>query len=262
MICLGEAMAKAEQLDDLLAQLDRQKLPAHIAIIMDGNGRWAARRHLPRSAGHKAGMEALRRNVELCREIGVPILSVYAFSTENWRRPAEEVGFLMRLFIQYLEAEVALMNEQGIRLGFLGTKDALPAAVRQALEQAQAATSQNRQMLLNIAVNYGGRDELVRAARELAAQVAAGKLRPDEIDERLISAALDTAGQADPDLMIRPSGEQRLSNFLLWQGAYSELYFSERLWPDFNKRDLLAAILDYQGRSRRFGRTEQQLAKE
>ena len=255
-------MARAEQLNDLLARLDKKKLPAHIAIIMDGNGRWAARRHLPRSAGHKAGMEALRQAVELCREIGVPVLTVYAFSTENWRRPADEVGFLMRLFIQYLENEVALMNEQGIRLGFLGGKDALPAAVRQALEQAQESTGQNRRMLLNIAVNYGGRDELARAIRSLAGCVRNGQLSPDDIDEQAIGAALDTAGAPDPELMIRTSGELRISNFLLWQAAYSELYFSAKLWPDFGKRDLLTAILDFQGRNRRFGRTEQQMAKD
>lgn len=255
-------MAKAEQLNDLLARLDKKKLPAHIAIIMDGNGRWAARRHLPRSAGHKAGMEALRQAVELCRETGVSILTVYAFSTENWRRPADEVGFLMRLFIQYLENEVALMNEQGIRLGFLGGKDVLPAAVREALARAQESTAQNRQMLLNIAVNYGGRDELARAVRGLARRVRDGQLAPDDIDERAIGAALDTAGAQDPELMIRTSGELRISNFLLWQAAYSELYFSDKLWPDFGKRDLLTAILDYQGRDRRFGRAEQQMAKD
>ncbi|NLF80111.1 MAG: isoprenyl transferase [Clostridia bacterium] len=255
-------MAKAEQLNDLLARLDKKRLPAHIAIIMDGNGRWATRRHLPRSAGHKAGMEALRQAVELCSEIGIHILTVYAFSTENWRRPADEVGFLMRLFIQYLEGEVALMNEQGIRLGFLGSREALPAAVLLALAQAQKSTAQNERMLLNIAVNYGGRDELARAIRSLALKVRDGQFSPEHINEQVIGAALDTAGAPDPELMIRTSGELRISNFLIWQAAYSELYFSDKLWPDFNKRDLLTAILDFQGRNRRFGRTEQQMAKD
>jgi len=255
-------MAQAEIYDDLIAKLDNQRLPAHIAIIMDGNGRWATARHLPRNAGHRAGAEALRRSVELCREIGISILTVYAFSTENWQRPNEEVGFLMRLFIQYLNNEVALMNEQNIRLGFLGDKSGLSRPVQEALDQAQEATAHNGKMLLNIAVNYGGRDEILRAVRSTAEAVKEKRISPKDIDEAVFAACLDTAGQADPDLLIRPSGEMRISNFLLWQSAYTELYFSDLLWPDFGKRDLLTAILEYQGRQRRFGKTEEQLAKE
>jgi undecaprenyl diphosphate synthase len=259
---MGAAMAQGEIYDDLIAKLDMQRLPSHIAIIMDGNGRWAQSRHLPRNAGHKAGAEALRRAVELCREIGVPILTVYAFSTENWQRPAEEVGFLMRLFIQYLHNEVALMNEQEIRLGFLGDKSGLPREVQKALKDAQTATAANTKMLLNIAVNYGGRDEIIRAVRAAAEAVQNRQLTAKDIDAAVFAGYLDTVGQTDPDLLIRPSGEMRISNFLLWQSAYAEFYFSDKLWPDFGKRDLLAAILDFQGRRRRFGKTQEQISKE
>ena len=246
-------MAVKEKYDDLLRHIDARRLPSHIAVIMDGNGRWAAQRHLPRSSGHKAGAEALRRVTEICREIGVPILSVYAFSTENWRRPQEEVSFLMRLLVDYLNNEVALMNEQDIRLGFLGRREQLPPPVREALEGSLQATAANRSMRLNLAINYGARDEILRAVRELARQAAAGSLDPAEIDGARFAACLDTAGQADPDLLIRPSGELRISNFMLWQAAYSELYFCDKLWPDFGKRDLLTAIIAYQQRDRRFG---------
>jgi len=244
---------KQETYDDLLASLNKERLPRHIAIIMDGNGRWAGQRHLPRAAGHRAGAEALRRAAELCREIGVQVLTVYAFSTENWRRSEEEVNFLMGLLMEYLHNEVALMNEQEIRLGFLGEFGALPQGVRQAFREALAATAANGRMLLNLAVNYGGRDELLRAFSRLLARADQGELDRNSLGEADLAAALDTAGLPDPDLLIRPSGERRLSNFLLWQSAYSELWFSEKMWPDFGKRDLLQAILDYQGRDRRFG---------
>ena len=244
---------KPERYDDLLAQLDPTRLPRHIAVIMDGNGRWATRRHLPRSAGHKAGAEALRRATELCRELHIGCLSVYAFSTENWSRPAEEVGFLMRLLVEYLHSERSLLRQQQIRLGFLGRRDGLPAEVLRALDETLAETASYQEMQLNLAVNYGGRDELRRAVQALVAEAAAGRLTAAEVDEAKISAQLDTAGLPDPDLLIRPSGELRISNYLLWQGAYSELYFCDKLWPDFGKRDLLAAILEYQKRDRRFG---------
>ena len=255
-------MSQAEQYQDLLAKIDSSKMPAHIAIIMDGNGRWASARNLPRTAGHKAGAEALRRTVEICREIELPVLSVYAFSTENWLRPMEEVRFLMRLFIEYLHNEVALMNRQNIRLGFLGDRTGLPDPVRKALAEAQAATATNDKMLLNIAVNYGGRDELVRAIRKISSMIDKDKLSSTDIDEQLVADCLDTSGKPDPDLIIRPSGESRISNFLLWQSAYAELYFTKTLWPDFTKRDLLTALLDYQGRKRRFGKTQEQIAKD
>lgn len=239
----------AEDYSQLLGQVDRGRLPRHVAIIMDGNGRWAERRGLPRSSGHRAGAESLRRVTELCRELGVPLLTVFAFSTENWRRSQEEIGFLMGLLVEYLKSEVALMNREGVRLGFLGSREGLPPAVIKALDQALADTAANRELTLNLAINYGGRDELLRAINRLPAR------RPEDppLDEAAFSALLDTGGQPDPDLLIRPSGERRISNFLLWQCAYAELVFQDILWPDYGKADLLSAIIEYQGRSRRFG---------
>ncbi len=242
-----------EKYQDLLTQLDPEHLPRHIAIIMDGNGRWAGARHAPRALGHRAGAEALRAVTELCREIKIQVLTVYAFSTENWQRPDAEVEFLMGLLVEYLKNEVALMNREDIRLGFLGDLAGLPPAVRRAFTQALDATAGNQSMLLNLAVNYGGRDELRRAFGRLQARIAAGEISAERLSEEDIAAVLDTAGQPDPDLLIRPSGELRLSNFLPWQSAYSELWFSDKLWPDFGKRDLLLAILDFQQRDRRFG---------
>lgn len=238
-----------EEYQDLLQKLNKERLPRHIAVILDGNGRWAAARRLPRSAGHKAGVEAVRRLAEICREIGVEYVTVYAFSTENWKRSSDEVGFLMRLFIDNLYGELRTMMDNGVRYGFIGDREALPLGVRQALERCLRDTAQNRDMCLNLAVNYGGRDDITRAVKKLVAQ----GLAAEEITEQAISEQLDTAGLPDPDLLIRPSGELRVSNFLLWQIAYSEFVFMDKLWPDFGKRDLLQAVLDYQGRERRFG---------
>ena len=240
----------------LLAQINMEYLPKHIAIIMDGNGRWASKRNMPRSFGHKAGAEALRRTAEICREIGIPILTVFAFSTENWQRPTDEVDFLMKLFSEYLRREVKTMNEQQIRLSILGEQQRLPQFVQDQIAKAIQATANNDKMVLNIAVNYGSRREIVLAAQQLAQEAAAGIISVDQIDEALMSSKMFTAGEADPDLVIRPSGEQRLSNFLLWQAAYSELYFADLLWPDFNKSDVLRAIIDYQHRQRRFGKVK------
>ena len=245
---------KSEQYDDLIARIDLQRLPRHIAVIMDGNGRWATSRHLPRSAGHRAGMESVRRLVEICRDIRIPVVSVYAFSTENWKRPLEEVGFLMKLFIEYLHSELALLQEQNIQLGFLGKKEGLPVDVVHLLEDVMEKTASNDAMRLNLAINYGGRDELTRAMQQIAEEILHGECTPACIDETMIANHLDTKGLPDPDLLIRPSGEQRLSNFLLWQLAYSEFYYSDKMWPDFGKRDLLTAILNYQSRNRRFGK--------
>ncbi|MEG2212970.1 MAG: isoprenyl transferase [Clostridiales bacterium] len=247
-------MARKEEYGELLAQIDKTRLPQHVAVIMDGNGRWAARRNLPRSMGHKAGAEAMRQATEICREIGVKILTVYAFSTENWQRPQDEVDFLMKLFADYLSGEVKTMNDNQIRLGILGEIEPLPVAVKTELAKSLAATAGNERMLLNIAVNYGGRRELVLATRNLARQVQSGGLMVDEIDEAAVARALFTAGEVDPDLLIRPSGELRISNFLLWQAAYSEFYFADVLWPDFGKADMLRAIIAYQQRQRRFGK--------
>ena len=238
-----------EEYADLLARIDKQRLPQHIAVILDGNGRWAARHDLPRTAGHKAGVEAVRRLAEICRELGVPCLTVYAFSTENWKRSRDEVGFLMELFVEKLYGEMSTMQANGIRYGFIGNRDGLPDRVRRTLERALADTAENKDMVLNLAVNYGGRDEIVRAARALVRE----GLDAAEITEQTFSEHLDTAGLPELDLLIRPSGELRLSNFLLWQAAYCEFVFMDKLWPDFGKRDLLEAVIAYQSRSRRFG---------
>jgi undecaprenyl diphosphate synthase len=246
-------MAEQQPYRDLLARLDNGRLPRHIGLIMDGNGRWAAGRGKTRAFGHKAGADALRWAVEICREIHIPVLTVFAFSTENWRRPPAEVDFLMGLLSRYLRSELPLLQEQHIRLHGLGDWDTLPEAVRRLYAEVKEATAANGEMTLNLAVNYGARQEIARAARELANNVMTGALLPQEIDENIFAARLDTAGQPELDLLIRPAGELRLSNFLLWQAAYAELYFTPRLWPEFTKRDLLEAIVDYQGRQRRFG---------
>lgn len=238
-----------EEYADLLARIDKQRLPQHIAVILDGNGRWAAKRGLPRTAGHKAGVEAVRRLAEICRELGVPCLTVYAFSTENWKRSQEEVGFLMELFVEKLYGEMSTMQANGIRYGFIGSRKGLSPRVLKTLDQALADTAGNQDMVLNLAVNYGGRDEIVRAM----GRIAAAGIDPKDITEQVVADHLDTAGLPELDLLIRPSGELRISNFLLWQLAYSELVFMDKLWPDFGKRDLLQAVIEYQGRERRFG---------
>lgn len=222
-------------------------LPRHIAIIMDGNGRWATARGLPRTAGHRAGADAVRVTVEECRRLGIAHLTLYAFSSENWCRPAAEVAALFSLLLEFLTKETPAMREQGIALQVLGDMDGLPGPQRAALKHAMAKTADCRAMRLNLALNYGGRAELTRAMRQLAGKPA------NEITEESIANALYTAGQPDPDLLIRTSGELRLSNFLLWQCAYSELYFTPTLWPDFNAEELARALQAYAGRQRRFG---------
>ena len=227
-------------------------LPRHIGIIMDGNGRWASRRGLPRSAGHKAGADTFGKIAKYCREIGVPYLTIYAFSTENWKRPADEVEGLMDLLRRYL-IEMFKHREEDARLCFLGERGPLSDDIREMMARAEAESAKNTAITINIALNYGGRDEIVHAARALARRCLAGELSPDEIDEEAFAGALYTAGQPDPDLIIRPSGEQRTSNFLPWQAAYAELVFMDVLWPDFTPGHLDRAIEEYQGRSRRFG---------
>jgi undecaprenyl diphosphate synthase len=233
-----------------------ERLPAHVAVIMDGNGRWARQRGLPRVMGHRAGVEALKRTLRLCSDWGIGALTAYAFSTENWNRPGEEVTFLMTLFERVLARELeGLMREQ-VRIRFLGDLEELPERLQALIADATARTATNSGIHFNVCTNYGGRRELVRAARRLAEQVAAGQLDPVAIDEERFAAELHTAGEVDPDLLIRTSGEQRISNFLLWQLAYAELHLTDILWPDFDATALLAALLDYQGRSRRFGGVE------
>lgn len=231
-------------------------LPAHVAIIMDGNGRWAKQRGLPRSQGHKQGAKAFRTICEYAADIGIRYLTFYAFSTENWSRPPEEVAAIMDLFREYLQEakERQAENEQrGFRLRYIGEKNGLPQDILDMVETAERESSQKSRTVVNLAVNYGGRQEILSAVRTLAAGVKAGQIEPDEISAGDIEAGLYTAGQSDPDLIIRPSGEYRLSNFLIWQAAYSEFWYSDILWPDFTPDDLDAALSDYAARNRRFG---------
>ncbi|NLC76652.1 MAG: isoprenyl transferase [Clostridia bacterium] len=232
---------------------EKPEIPAHIAIIMDGNGRWAQRRKLPRAAGHRQGVESLRAMVEACLDLGVKILTVYAFSTENWKRPKEEVDILMKLLVEYLEKEIAELDRQGVRITPIGDINKLPAPAVRQLKKAVNQTKDNERLILNIALNYGGRAELVMAVKAIAELVKSGELAIDVITEEVVAAHLATAGLPDPDLLIRPSGEYRVSNFLLWQIAYTEFWITDTLWPDFRKEHLLEAIRAYQSRDRRFG---------
>ena len=228
-------------------------LPRHIAIIMDGNGRWARLRGLPRAAGHRAGAEAVRRTLRACIERGIGHLTIFAFSSENWRRPREEIDDLMGLLRFYLDKEIPNLRGQGIRLRFIGDRSLLAPDILAIMEKAESSTAAEARLTATVALNYGARDEIVRAARELAAACGRGRLRAEEIDERLFASRLDTAGLPDPDLVVRTSGEQRLSNFLAWQAAYAELLFVPVLWPDFGRADLDAAIDEFQRRDRRYG---------
>lgn len=231
----------------------RKVIPSHVGIIMDGNGRWAKKRGLPRSAGHKAGADTFRKIVKYCSRLGIKYLTVYAFSTENWKRPADEIDFLMGLFEQYLNEALRDFQEENIRVIFLGDKSVFSSKLRSLIENVEQASSGKTGMTLNIAMNYGGRDEIVKAVRELAEAVKVREISPEEINIESITRQLYTASQPDPDLIIRPSGEFRLSNFLLWQSAYSELVFMDVLWPDFKEKDLERALDEYAARNRRFG---------
>ena len=240
-----------------MARSDQQTLPVprHIAIIMDGNGRWARERGLPRTAGHKAGGETFRRIADYCRQIGVKYLTVYAFSTENWKRSQEEISGLMLLLERYLREGLRDMDKNGVSFRFFGDLSRLSPKLRRLCEEAQARSSVFHDVQVNFCLNYGGRDEIVRAARAFAADVAAGKRTPESLTEGDFESYLDSAGVPDPELVIRPSGEQRLSNFLPWQSAYSEFVFMDVLWPDFEPKHLDAAIEEYHRRDRRFGGT-------
>jgi undecaprenyl diphosphate synthase len=240
---------------DVYLRLDSARLPRHIAIIMDGNGRWARRRHMPRVAGHRAGVTSVRSTVETAARIGIPALTLYAFSEENWKkRPASEVDFLMRLLCRFLKAEVKTLNENNIRLKYIGRQHELPASVQREMEEASDATARNTGMLLTLALNYSARSEIVDAFRSLAKAASLnGGIAHMEVDEQSISDHLYTRGLPDPDLVIRTSGEMRLSNFLLWQLAYAEIYVTQTLWPDFRGLHLLEGIEDYQKRDRRYG---------
>lgn len=233
--------------------LDRDRLPRHIACIMDGNGRWAEQRGLPRVAGHRQGARVLKDLVRCCKDWGIPILTVYAFSTENWQRPLAEVSFLMRLFEKLLDQELAELHREGVKLQFLGDLTALPAGLQKRMLSTLTTTSRNTALTFNVAVNYGSRAEITRACRHLAQQVQRGLLAPGDIDERMIEQHLDTGLLPPPDLLIRTSGECRLSNYLLWQLAYAELYFTPTPWPEFDRPAFHRALQVYQQRDRRFG---------
>jgi undecaprenyl diphosphate synthase len=244
-----------------LPKIDPEKLPRHIAVIMDGNGRWAQQRALPRIAGHQAGVEAVRQTVETCRELGVPVLTLYAFSRENWQRPKWEVKALMGLLSQYLRSEIKKLKQNDISLRAIGNLDQLPDKVRDLLARAGEQTAVCRSMVLNLALSYSGRSEIIRAVRNLVQDVRQGKVEAEGIDEVLFEKYLYTQGLPDPDLLIRTSGEYRLSDFLIYQLAYAEIYVTKTLWPDFRKKDLLAAISEYQNRERRFGLTGEQIRR-
>ena len=228
-------------------------IPSHIAVIMDGNGRWAKRRHLPRVAGHRAGRHSVRRTVAACQRLGVDTLTLYTFSQENWNRPEAEVKALWLFLQEVLGTEIEELKQEGVRLTATGDLDMIPGKARDALNKAIAYLGDNNKLVLNLALAYGGRDEIVHAARKAAEKVAAGQMQPQDITEETIAEGMFNPSLKDPDLVIRTSGEHRLSNFLIWQSAYAEMYFTPVLWPDFAETDLMQAVHDYQGRERRFG---------
>jgi undecaprenyl diphosphate synthase len=231
----------------------RPAVPAHVAIIMDGNGRWAQMRSLPRQEGHRRGLEALRRTVRNAGDLGIRILTLYSFSTENWRRPMAEVSFLMGLLRRFVENDLAELNEAGVRVRIIGSRDDLAPDLRALVERAEAMTDGNTGLTLVVAFNYGSRDEITRVARRLAQEAAAGRIQPEAIDEAMLSSHLDTGALPDPDLVIRTSGETRISNFLLWQAAYAEFIFTPVLWPDFDRKALEDALAEFDRRERRYG---------
>ena len=230
-------------------------VPSHVAIIMDGNGRWAKARGLPRIAGHRKGVEAVRTATRTCIDLGIEYLTIYAFSSENWKRPMREVDDLMGLLRLYVRREVSELRKNGVRLRFIGDRARLSDDIQNLLAEAEAKTAGNHQLILTVAVNYGAQQEIVEAVRQIAREAAAGELSVGDIDEAVFERHLQTAGMPDPDLLIRSSGEQRLSNFLLWQSAYTELAFTTTLWPDFSRESLEDAIREYQKRERRYGGT-------
>jgi undecaprenyl diphosphate synthase len=232
---------------------DKSELPRHIAIIMDGNGRWAKQRNLPKIAGHRQGTESVREAIYACKELGIPYLTLYAFSSENWNRPQTEVEGLMELLRFYIRKEIKELHKNGIRLKIIGDRTLLLPDVQKQIDEAEALTHENNSLILTIAISYGSRQEIVSATREIAAQVAAGKMQVDEINEKSFAQFLYTEGAPEPDLLIRTSGEKRLSNFLLWQMAYTELFFLDILWPDFKKQHIVETVAEFTKRERRYG---------
>jgi undecaprenyl diphosphate synthase len=234
-------------------KIDKNKLPRHIAIIMDGNGRWARKRRLPKMLGHRQGVKTVETVLKACKELGIKILTLYVFSTENWKRPKKEVSALMRLMEEYLDRELEKLQKEGVRLHVMGRIDRFPPSLQLKLRKAETSTRNNKAIILNLAIGYGARTEIVDACRNITNDVLANRLKPAQIDEKVFSDNLYTKGLQDPDLLIRTSGEMRVSNFLLWQISYAEIYVTNTFWPDFRKRDLEKAILAYQKRERRFG---------
>jgi len=245
-----------DKITDLLIKIDKHKLPKHVAIIMDGNGRWATKKGLPRSFGHNKGVNVLKDIIKASKNLGCKVLTVYAFSTENWTRPTKEVDFLINLFSEVLRNEIAEINEESTKIKFIGDLTPFPENLREIISSSESLTKNNNKFLFNVCVNYGGRQEIVKVAKELALKSSAGEIKPSEINEELFNSELLTKGIKDPELLIRTSGEKRISNFLLWQLAYSEIYISDVMWPDFNEFEFLKAIIDYQSRNRRFGGIE------
>jgi len=249
----SEQFAIPEHDSPLFKDIQWERLPRHVAVIMDGNGRWATGKGLLRTAGHKAGVKTLKNILKTAIGLKLDALTVYAFSTENWKRPRPEVDFLMQLFSDYLTKELQEMHEDNVQIHFLGRIEGLPASLQKQMHAAEELMRHNTGVKFNVAANYGGQDEIMRAVQKLAAQVAAGKLRPEDITEQVFAEELDTRGNLPVDLVIRTSGDERLSNFLLWQSAYAEFYFTDVNWPDFTPADFVAAMVDFAGRNRRFG---------
>ena len=245
-----------DKIIDLLMKIDKQKLPKHVAIIMDGNGRWATRKGLPRSFGHKQGVSVLKKILKAAKNLGCKVITVYAFSTENWTRPTKEVDFLINLFSEVLKNEIKEIHEESTKIKFIGDLAPFPETLKKIISSSESLTKNNNNFLLNVCVNYGGRQEIVKVAKKIALKTSSGEIKPSEVNEELFNSELLTGGIKDPELLIRTSGEKRISNFLLWQLAYSEIYISDVLWPDFNEFEFMKAIIDYQSRNRRFGGIE------
>ncbi|AUT00086.1 isoprenyl transferase [Nostoc sp. CENA543] len=241
---------------NLPLDLEPQRIPQHLAIIMDGNGRWATNQGLPRIAGHRQGAKTLKEILRCCKDWGIKALTVYAFSTENWQRPLQEVNFLMRLFERFLRRELAEMYQEGVKLSFIGDLSALPPSLQTEIEHSTVKTANNQAIHFTLAINYGSRNEITRACHQIAALVEQGKLNAAAVNEQLVEQYLYTVNTSPPDLLIRTSGEMRLSNFLLWQLAYTEMYFTDIFWPDFDREELYKALLSYQQRDRRFGKVK------
>ena len=251
---LGKIIDKKN--NDLSKRIDKQKVPEHVAIIMDGNGRWATKKGLPRSYGHKRGVNVLKEILKVSKKLGCKVLTVYAFSTENWSRPTKEVDFLINLFCEVLRNEIDEIHQESTKIKFIGDLSPFPETLKKIISSSESLTKNNNKFLLNVCVNYGGRQEIVKVAKELALKSSSGEINPSEVNEELFNSELLTRGIKDPELLIRTSGEKRISNFLLWQLAYSEIYISDVMWPEFNEFEFLKAIIDYQSRNRRFGGIE------